>query len=37
MNLFVLDIETYPAEKQAILRLRDQQGQHLAAQQVKMM
>ncbi|MCK5523831.1 MAG: CHAT domain-containing protein [Thiomargarita sp.] len=34
-NLFVLDIETHPAENQAILRLRDQQGQHLFAQQVK--
>ncbi len=35
MNLFVLDIETHPTENQAILRLRDQQGQHLFAQQVK--
>jgi len=35
MNLFVLDIETHQDENQAILRLRDQQGQHLFAQQVK--
>ena len=34
-NLFILDIETHPAENQATLRLRDQQGVHLAAQQVK--
>jgi len=34
-KLFVLDIETHPAENQATLRLRNQQGQHLAAQQVK--
>ena len=26
MNLYILDIETYPAENQATLRLRDQQG-----------
>ncbi len=35
MNLFVLDIETHQDKNQAILRLRDQQGQHLFAQQVK--
>ncbi|MDM8558182.1 hypothetical protein [Candidatus Parabeggiatoa sp. HSG14] len=34
-NLFVLDIETHPDENQATLRLRDQRGEHLAAQQVK--
>ncbi|MDM8557401.1 CHAT domain-containing protein [Candidatus Parabeggiatoa sp. HSG14] len=34
-NLFILDIETHPDEKQATLRLRDQRGEHLAAQQVK--
>ncbi|MEN8220120.1 MAG: hypothetical protein ABFS56_27975 [Pseudomonadota bacterium] len=34
-KLFVLDIETHPTKNQATLRLRDQQGQHLAAQQVK--
>ena len=34
-NLFVLDIETHPAANRATLRLRDQQGQHLAAQQVR--
>ena len=34
-NLFVLDIETHPDENQATLRLHDQQGQHLAAQQVR--
>jgi hypothetical protein len=32
-NLFVLDIETHPDENQATLRLRDQQGVHLADQQ----
>ena len=34
-NLVVLDIETDPTENQATLRLHNQQGQHLAAQQVK--
>ena len=33
MNLYI--IQTHPTENQATLRLRDQQGVHLAAQQVK--
>jgi hypothetical protein len=36
-NLFVLDIETHPDENQATLRLRDQQGVHLADQQVNIL
>jgi hypothetical protein len=35
MNLYILEIQTHPTENQATLRLRDQQGVHLAAQQVK--
>jgi hypothetical protein len=31
MNLYILEIQTHPTENQATLRLRDQQGVHLAA------
>ncbi len=33
--LFILDVETNPTERQVTLRLQNQQGEHLAAQQVK--